>query len=60
MAQGRVGRFGKDLTLTVELYETQGAELVGYLSVENLDADGLLVSIDEKAPFLFGKRHGTS
>ncbi|MFA6342064.1 MAG: hypothetical protein WCX75_04320 [Fibrobacteraceae bacterium] len=60
VAQGRVGKFGKRLTLTVELYETRGAKLVGSLSVENSDADGLLVSIDEKVPFLFGKLRGTS
>ena len=55
-----MGKFGKRLTLTVELYETRGAKLVGSLSVENSDADGILVSIDEKAPFLFGKLRGTS
>ena len=44
----------------MDLYETRGAKLVGSLSVENSDADGLLVSIDEKVPFLFGKLRGTS
>ncbi len=55
VAQGRAGRFGKKLTLTVELYETAGAKLLGSLSVESPDADGLLDAIESKAEVLFEK-----
>ena len=59
VAQGRVGRFGKDLTLTVELYETQGSKLMGSISVESLDARGLLGSIEKESPGLFGRIRGS-
>lgn len=59
VAQGRVGRFGKDLTLTVELYETQGAKLVGSFTAKNANADGLLSGIGKDAPGLFGRIRGS-
>lgn len=58
VAQGRVGKFGNKLTLTVELYETAGAKLVGSFTSESGDADGLLASVREKAPGLFAKARG--
>lgn len=55
VAQGRAGRFGKKITLTVELYETAGAKLLGSLSVESPDADGLLDAIEKNSTPLFNK-----
>jgi hypothetical protein len=55
VAQGRVGKFGKNLTLTVELYETAGAKLVGSFTSKSMDADGLLADIDKNAFALFSK-----
>jgi hypothetical protein len=55
VAQGRAGRFGKKLTLTVELYETAGAKLLGSMSVESPDADGLLDAIEKNSAGLFQK-----
>src|SRR5574344_1100823 len=59
VAQGRVGRFGKDLTLTVELYETAGAKLVGSFTAKSADAEGLLESVKLQSPELFAKVRGT-
>ena len=55
VAQGRVGKFGRDLTLTVELYETAGAKLVGSFTSKSKDADGLLADIDKNAFALFSR-----
>lgn len=60
VAQGRAGRFGKKLTLTVELYETAGAKLLGSMSVESPDADGLLDAIEKNSAPLFSKIKATS
>lgn len=55
VAQARVGKFGQQLTLTVELYETAGNNLVGTFTTKKPDADGLLIEIEEKAGPLFKK-----
>lgn len=59
VAQGRVGWFGKDLTLTVEFYETAGAKLVGSFTAKSADAEGLLESIKKQSPGLFAKARGS-
>jgi uncharacterized protein (TIGR02145 family) len=55
VAQARVGKFGQQLTLTVELYETAGNNLVGTFTTKKSDAEGLLIEIEEKAGQLFKK-----
>ncbi len=55
VAQGRVGAFGKQQGLTVELYETRGGTLLASFTAEQPDAEGLLVSIRAQAAGLFGK-----
>lgn len=54
IAQARVGKFGKNLTLTVELYETMGNNLVGSFTAREPDADGLLEQIEKQADGMFG------
>ena len=58
VAQGRVGKFGSDLTLTVELYETAGGKLIGSFTAKSADADGLLSNIQQQASSLFAKARG--
>lgn len=58
VAQGRVGKFGNKLTLTVEFYETAGAKLVGSFTSESDDAAGLLLNIRAQSPGLFAKARG--
>ncbi|MBR4348498.1 MAG: hypothetical protein IKP90_06115 [Fibrobacter sp.] len=41
VAQARIGKFGSQLTLTVELYETAGNNLVGTFSTHKPDAEVL-------------------
>ena len=37
VAQGRIGRFGSNLTITVELYETAGNKLIGSFAAKSFD-----------------------
>lgn len=53
IAQARVGRFGKSLTLTVELYETMGNNLVGSFTAREADAEGLLEQVEKLADGMF-------
>lgn len=55
VAQARIGKFGSQLTLTVELYETAGNNLVGTFSSHKPDAEGLLDEIENKSDSLFVK-----
>ena len=55
VAQARVGKFGKQLTLTVELYETAGNNLVSSFTSRKADAEGLLEDIEREADNFFGK-----
>ena len=55
VAQARVGRFGKQLTLTVELYETAGNNLVSSFTTRKVDAEGLLEEIEREADNFFWK-----
>lgn len=55
VAQARIGKFGSQLTLTVELYETAGNNLVGTFSTHKPDAEGLLDEIENKSDSLFVK-----
>lgn len=55
VAQARVGKFGKQLTLTVELYETAANNLVASFTTRKDDAVGLLEDIEQEADDFFGK-----
>ena len=53
VAQGRIGRFGSNLTITVELYETAGNKLIGSFAAKSPDVEQLEVEIRGKAQALF-------
>lgn len=53
VAQARVGKFGKQLTLTVELYETASNNLVASFTTRKDDAVGLLEDIEHEANAFF-------
>ena len=55
VAQGRVGRFANNLTITVELYETSGNKLVGSFSSKAADIETLETEIRQKSQELFSK-----
>ena len=59
VAQARVGKFGKQLTLTMELYETAGNNLVGSFTTRKPDAEGLLEEIEREADRIFAQIVGT-
>jgi len=58
VAQARLGRFGKDLSLKTELYSTKSGNLIGSFTGFSKDVYGLLSIIDEKASDLFKKMPG--
>lgn len=60
VAQARVGKFGKQLTLTMELYETAGNNLVGSFTTRKPDAEGLLEEIEREADRIFRLILGTA
>jgi len=60
VAQARVGKFGKQLTLTMELYETAGNNLVGSFTARKADAEGLLEEIEKKVGAVFQMIAGAS
>ncbi|MDR2582159.1 MAG: hypothetical protein LBC75_01595, partial [Fibromonadaceae bacterium] len=53
VAQARIGRFGKDLTIKTELYDVKNGNLIGSFAGYSKDIYGLLALIEEKAPNLF-------
>ncbi len=55
VCQARVGRFGKSLTLSAELYETAGSKLVTSFNGRGNDVEELLKLIEEKSPAFFHK-----
>ena len=54
VAQARVGQFGSDLTLTVELYETAGGKMLANYTSKNSSVDELLSEIEGRSAMLFG------
>ncbi|MDR2554521.1 MAG: hypothetical protein LBC64_03740 [Fibromonadaceae bacterium] len=60
VAQGRIGRFNKNLTIKVELYDSKKGNLVGSFTSDSKDIVGLRDIINEKAPDLFNKMLSTS
>ena len=53
VAQGRIGRFGEDLTIKVELYDSKKGNLIGSFTGDSKDIVGLRDIINEKASDLF-------
>ena len=53
VAQARVGKFGSQYTITMELYETAANNLVGSFTARKPDADGLLDEIEKKSEEIF-------
>jgi len=60
ICQGRIGRFGEDLTIKAELYEVQRGNLVGSFTGSSKDIYGLLSVIDNEAFNMFKKMPGIS
>jgi hypothetical protein len=58
VGQARVGRFGENLTIKTEFYNSNSGNLVGSFTGDAKDIFGLLAIIDEKAPALFRKMMG--
>jgi len=53
ICQARIGRFGKDFTIKVELYETMSGTLIGSFTGISKDIYGLLAILDSEAPGAF-------
>ena len=53
VCQARVGRFGKMLTLSAELYETAGNKLITSFNGRGADVEELLKLIEERSPAFF-------
>jgi hypothetical protein len=60
IAQARIGRFGGNLTIKVELYEVRSGNLIASLTSDSKDVQGLLAILEAKAPDLFKKMPGVS
>jgi TolB-like protein len=55
ISQGTIGKFGKKLTISVELYETMGGKLLSSIVFESEDIEGLLNVVRKEAGPLFQK-----
>jgi hypothetical protein len=53
IAQARIGRFGGNLTIKVELYRVGNSALVGSFIDNSKDVKGLLSVLEKKSPSLF-------
>jgi TolB-like protein len=53
VAQARIGRFGGNLTIKTELYDSKSGNLLGSFTGFSEDIFGLLTILDEKAPGMF-------
>jgi len=60
VGQGRIGRFGGDLSIKVELYASGKGNLMSSFTGFSKDIYGLLSIINEKAPVMFRKLPGVS
>jgi len=58
VAQARIGRFGGELSINFELYNSKSGNLIDQFTGSNKKIFGLLAIIDEKAPDLFKKMPG--
>jgi len=53
VAQARIGRFNKNLTIKTELYSSKSGNLIGSFTGDSKSLQGLLGIINEEAPSLF-------
>ncbi len=53
IVQGRIGKFADELTLTVEMYETNSGKLIGSVIASNELVQGLLMELKGKSQDLF-------
>jgi len=60
VAQARIGRFGGELSINFELYNSRSGNLIDQFTGSHQKIFGLLAIIDENAPILFKKLSGTS
>ena len=60
ICQARVGRFGKSLTLSAELYETAGNKLIASFNGRGANVEELLELIKKESPAFFRNIKGTS
>jgi uncharacterized protein (TIGR02145 family) len=60
VAQARIGRFGKNLTIGTELYSSKNGNLLCSFAGDSKDIYGLLAIINEKAPDFFKKMPSAS
>ena len=60
ICQARVGRFGKSLTLSAELYETAGNKLIASFNGRGENVEELLELIKKESPAFFRNIKGTS
>jgi len=55
VAQGRIRKFGEQLSMNFELYNTKSGVLVGSFNGNSKDVYGFITIIEEKSPALFKK-----
>jgi len=55
IGQARLGRFGGNLTISMELYHSARGNLIGSFTGNAKDVFGLLTIVNENAPSMFGK-----
>jgi len=60
VAQASIGRFGKNLAIKVELYDTRSGSLISLFTGVSKDVFDLLSVLDKEAPGMFGKMLGVS
>jgi len=53
VSRGTIGKFGRQFTISVELYETAGGKLLSSMVFESGDIDGLLNAVRKEAKPLF-------
>jgi uncharacterized protein (TIGR02145 family) len=53
VCQARIGRFGKDLTIKAELYESKNGDLISSFTGTSKNIYGLLTILDKEAPEMF-------
>lgn len=53
VSQARIGKFGKNMTISVELYKTSNSKLISSFNAKAPDIDYLEEAIREKAPQMF-------
>jgi hypothetical protein len=60
IAQARIGRFGENLTIKVELYDVRSGNLISSFTENSKDVQGLLSILEAKASTLFRTMPGVS